>query len=151
MNVSNKILQFTNVNTVRANSVIYSDGLTQSNAYIKPTSNVLPVTPYLTQLTVDMSSANSFIHCHTNTSININVLNPTPAKEVHIFIVYDNAGGPPPPYGSITCSGVAKVLTANTVDTNPYWVYQGLCEVRVTSLDTTSGNTFVVIDNYYHK
>ena len=147
-NVTNKVLTYSNVSAVKANAVIYSDGLTQSNAYIKPTSNVLPTSPTVTSVLVDLASSNAFVHCHAGSSLNISVVNPTPAKEVHVFVTV-NAGGPKP-WGLITCTGIGNILTANTVDSNPYYVYQTICKVSVTSVDTTTQNTFAVIENYYH-
>ena len=148
MNVTNKVVTYSNVSAVKANAVIYSDGLTQSNAYIKPTSNVLPTSPTVTSVLVDLASSNAFVHCHAGSSLNISVVNPTPAKEVHVFVTV-NAGGPKP-WGLITCTGIGNILTANTVDSNPYYVYQTICKVSVTSVDTTTQNTFAVIENYYH-
>jgi len=148
MNVTNKVVTYSNVSAVNANAVIYSDGLTQSNAYIKPTSNVLPSSPTVTSVLVDLASSNAFVYCHAGSSLNISVVNPTPAKEVHVFVTV-NAGGPKP-WGLITCTGIGNILTANTVDSNPYYVYQTICKVSVTSLDTTTQNTFAVIENYYH-
>jgi len=148
MNVTNKVVTYSNVTAVKAGNVIYSDGLTQSNAYIKPTSNVLPTSPTVTSVLVDLASSNAFVHCHAGSSLNISVVNPTPAKEVHVFVTV--AGGGPKPWGLITCSGIGNILTANTVDSNPYYVYQTICKVSVTSVDTTTQNTFAVIENYYH-
>ena len=148
MNVTNKVVTYSNVSAVKAGNVIYSDGLTQSNAYIKPTSNVLPTSPTVTSVLVDLASSNAFVHCHAGSSLNISVVNPTPAKEVQVFVTV--AGGGPKPWGLITCSGIGNILTANTVDSNPYYVYQTICKVSVTSVDTTTQNTFAVIENYYH-
>ena len=147
-NVTNKVVTYGNVNSVKAGNVIYSDGLTQSNAYIKPTANVLPTSPTVTSVLVDLASSNAFVHCHAGSTLNISVVNPTPAKEVHVFVTV--AGGGPKPWGLITCTGIGNILTANTVDSNPYYVYQTICKVSVTSVDTTTQNTFAVIENYYH-
>jgi len=159
MNVTNKVVTFSNVSAVKANAVIYSDGLTQSNAYIKPTSNVLPSKPTVTALTVDLSSSNAFIHCHgfPGTGVAVTITNPTPAKEVSVFIVFD--GSPPPvvpgsaPWGYLTCGTISvnNILSANAYDSSSgYYSWQKLCNFKVTSVDTTLANTFMVIHNYYH-
>jgi hypothetical protein len=150
MNVVSKVLTFSNVNSVKAGNVIYSDGLTQSNAYIVPTANVPAQSPGFTSTTVDFASSNAFVHVHVKSpyQLNINLINHRPAKEVHVFAIFN--GGGPKPWGYVTCSGVGNILTANTVDTNPYYVYQTLCSIRVASMDFTSQNSFAVIDNFYH-
>ena len=150
MNVQNKVLTFSNVSSVKANAVVYSDGLTQSNAYIVPTANVPAQSPGFTSTTVDFASSNAFVHVHVKSpyQLNINLINHRPAKEVHVFAIFN--GGGPKPWGYVTLSGVGNILTANTVDTNPYYVYQTLCSIRVTSTDFTSQNSFAVIDNFYH-
>ena len=159
MNVQNKVLTFSNVSSVKANAVIYSDGLTQSNAYIKPTSNVLPSKPTVTALTVDLSTSNSFIHCHgfPGTGVTVTITNPTPAKEVSVFILFD--GSPPPvvpgsaPWGYLTCGTISvnNILSANAYDSSSgYYSWQKFCNFKVTSVDSTLANTFMVIHNYYH-
>ena len=159
MNVQNKVLTFSNVNSVKAGNVIYSDGLTQSNAYIKPTSNVLPSKPTVTALTVDLSTSNSFIHCHgfPGTGVPVTITNPTPAKEVSVFILFD--GSPPPvvpgsaPWGYLTCGTISvnNILSANAYDSSSgYYSWQKFCNFKVTSVDSTLANTFMVIHNYYH-
>jgi len=159
MNVQNKVVTFSNVNSVKAGNVIYSDGLTQSNAYIKPTSNVLPSKPTVTALTVDLSTSNSFIHCHgfPGTGVTVTITNPTPAKEVSVFILFD--GSPPPvvpgsaPWGYLTCGTISvnNILSANAYDSSSgYYSWQKFCNFKVTSVDSTLANTFMVIHNYYH-
>jgi hypothetical protein len=150
MNVQNKALTFSNVTTVAAGQVTFTDGLTQSNAYIVPTANVPATSPGFASTTVDFASSNAFVHVHVKSpySLNINVINHMPAKEVHVFAIFN--GGGPKPWGLVTCSGVGNILTANTIDTNPYYVYQTLCSIRVASMDFTSQNAFAVIDNFYH-
>ena len=150
MNVQNKVLTFSNVTTVAAGQVTFTDGLTQSNAYIVPTANVPATSPGFASTTVDFASSNAFVHVHVKSpySLNINVINHMPAKEVHVFATFN--GGGPKPWGLVTCSGVGNILTANTIDTNPYYVYQTLCSIRVASMDFTSQNSFAVIDNFYH-
>lgn len=150
MNVQNKVMTFSNVSSVNANAVIYSDGLTQSNAYIVPTANVPAQSPGFAFTTVDFASSNAFVHVHVKSpyQLNINLINHRPAKEVHVFAIFN--GGGPKPWGYVTLSGVGTILTANTIDVNPYYVYQTLCSIRVTSTDFTSQNSFAVIDNFYH-
>jgi hypothetical protein len=141
MNVQNKVLTFSNVSSVKANAVIYSDGLTQSNAYIKPTAKVYPTSPTISAVDIDLSTSNAFIHCHCNGSLSISVSNATPAKQVQLFAYWGGGGS-----NYIVTGGGWNTTAVN--GTNPYYVTKSFCVVTVTSMDSTLSNTFMVINNF---
>ena len=141
MNVTNKVVTYSNVSAVKANAVIYSDGLTQSNAYIKPTAKVYPTSPTISAVDIDLSTSNAFIHCHCNGSLSISVSNATPAKQVQLFAYWGGGGS-----NYIVTGGGWNTTAVN--GTNPYYVTKSFCVVTVTSMDSTISNTFMVINNF---
>lgn len=143
LTVKNGTLLLNGVQGLRTGNVYFTDGSIQQTAYVKPTANVLPVTPYTHQLTVDMSSSNTFIQCNVNSGqLNISIVNPTPAKEV---IVAGQWGGGGSNY--ITFSPATPVILAHN-GTNPYFVTKSACIVRVVSYDTTIANTYAIVENF---
>ena len=141
MNVTNKVVTYSNVSAVKANAVIYSDGLTQSNAYIKPTAKVYPTSPTISAVDIDLSTSNAFIHCHCSGSLSISVSNATPAKQVQLFAYWGGGGS-----NYIVTGGGWNTTAVN--GTNPYYVTKSFCVVTVTSMDSTISNTFMVINNF---
>jgi hypothetical protein len=141
MNVTNTVVTYSNVSAVKANAVIYSDGLTQSNAYIKPTAKVYPTSPTISAVDIDLSTSNAFIHCHCNGSLSISVSNATPAKQVQLFAYWGGGGS-----NYIVTGGGWNTTAVN--GTNPFYVTKSFCVVTVTSMDSTLSNTFMVINNF---
>jgi len=126
-----------------AGNVYFTDGSIQSTAYVKPTANVLPETPYTYQLTVDVSSNNTFVHCHVNSGqLNISIVNPTPAKEIIVAAQWGGGGS-----NYITFSPATPVILAHN-GSNPYFVTKSACVVRVVSYDTTIANTYAIVENF---
>ena len=140
MNVVNQVLTFSNVNTVKTSNVAFTDGTSQTTAYTKPTANVYPTSPTISSLTIDMSSSNSYIHCHCSGQLTLSVSNPRPAKQIQLFAYWGGGGS-----NYITTGGGWNTIA--TTGTNPYFVTKQFCVVTVTSMDYTLSNVFMVIGN----
>ena len=140
MNVVNQVLTFSNVNTVKTSNVAFTDGTSQTTAYTKPTANVYTTSPTISSLTIDMSSSNSYIHCHCSGQLTLSVSNPRPAKQIQLFAYWGGGGS-----NYITTGGGWNTIA--TTGTNPYFVTKQFCVVTVTSMDYTISNVFMVIGN----
>ena len=143
LTVNNGTLFLNGAQGLLTGNVYFTDGSIQQTAYVKPTANVLPVTPDTHQLTVDVSSNNTFVHCNVNSGqLNISIVNPTPAKEIIIAAQWGGGGS-----NYITFSPATPVILAHN-GTNPYFVTKSACVVRVVSYDTTIANTYAIVENF---
>jgi hypothetical protein len=148
LTVNNGYLLLDNAQGLRTGNVYFTDESIQQTAYIKPTANVLPSSPALTSVTLDLSSSNAYVHCHCNYNGNltINIVNPTPAKCVELFAYWPGYTG-----SVMTISGISggNIHAVGVVASNtPIPVNKNLVTVRVVSMDTTTANTFAVVSNY---
>ena len=143
LTVNNGTLLLNGVQGLRTGNVYFTDGSIQQTAYVKPTANVLPETSYTHQLTVDVSSSNTFIQCLVNSGqLNISIVNPTPAKEIIVAAQWGGGGS-----NYITFSPATPNILAHS-GTNPYFVTKSSCIVRVVSYDTTIANTYAIVENF---